>query len=49
MAPLPDDLIQAISQLADRRIGLTERGREVLAVYQENCGITEERESFALV
>ena len=49
MAPLPDDLIQAISQLADRRIGLTERGREVLAAYQENCGITEERESFALV
>ena len=49
MAPLPDDLIQAISQLADRRIGLTERGHEVLAAYQENCGITEERESFALV
>lgn len=49
MAPLPDDLVNALSRLADRRIGLTPRGKEVLDAYQENCGITEERESFALV
>lgn len=49
MAPLPDDLVNALSRLADRRIGLTPHGKEVLDAYQENCGITEERESFALV
>lgn len=49
MAPLPDDLRSAVSKLADRRIGLTERGREVLDAYQENCGVTDERESFTLV
>lgn len=49
IAPLPDDLALALSKLADRRIGLTERGREVLACYQEKCGVTIERESFALI
>lgn len=49
MAPLPDDLVNALSRLADRRIGLTERGREVLFAYQENCGITDELETFARV
>lgn len=49
MAPLPDDLVNALAKLADRRIGLTSRGKEVLDAYQENCGITDERESFALV
>lgn len=49
MAPLPDDLVNALSRLVDRRIGLTPHGKEVLDAYQENCGITEERESFALV
>ena len=49
MAPLPDDLVGALSKLADRRIGLTARGREVLDAYQDTCGITAEHESFALV
>lgn len=49
MAPLPDDLIEGISRLSDRRIGLTERGREVLFDYQENCGVTDEVESFSLI
>jgi 23S rRNA pseudouridine1911/1915/1917 synthase len=47
MAPLPDDLVNALSRLKDRRIGLTERGREVLFSYQQNCGITDEVETFA--
>lgn len=49
MAALPDDLREALAKLADRRIGLTEHGREVLAYYQDNCGVTDEVESFALI
>ena len=49
MAPLPDDLVEALAKLYDRRIGLTERGREVLIDYQENCGITDEIETFTRV
>ncbi len=51
IAPLPQDLQQALQKLADRRIGLTEDGREVLAQYCEHArGLeTSSTESFAFL
>lgn len=34
LAPMPDDLLGVLRQLEDRRIGLTDAGREVLADYR---------------
>jgi 23S rRNA pseudouridine1911/1915/1917 synthase len=49
MAPLPKDLQDTIAKLADRRIGLTQRGREVLTSFQARLGFDSTPESFALL
>lgn len=51
IAPLPDDLQDALRRLADRRIGLTEDGREILSRYcQEARGLSSASdESFSFL
>jgi len=46
---LPEDLQEALSTLAERRIGLTEHGREVLADIINDKGLDETIDSFAFL